>query len=193
MNCYKPLPREFYKEHAILVAKKLLGKILIREYSGTTLAGKIVEVEAYRGGDDPASHAYRGVTRRNWVMWGKPGTAYVYVIYGLHFCLNVVVEPEGVPAAVLIRAVEPLEGLDIMLMNRPVKHIRDLTSGPAKLTKAFNIDIKFNGWDLTLGKELFIAWGEDIPEDNIISSPRIGVQDERPWRFYIAGNQYVSG
>lgn len=188
----KPLPREFYSCYTVNVAKKLLGKILVRETNEGLMAGFIVETEAYRGRDDPASHAYRGRTERNKVMWDKPGKAYVYQIYGIHYCLNIVTEPEGVPAAVLIRAIEPILGIDLMIKNRGIRDIRKLTNGPAKLAKAMNIDLRFNGWDMTLGRELYVAEGLEIDESFITNTPRIGVRDKRPWRFYIKGNLFVS-
>lgn len=188
----RPLERRFYSRYTLEVARDLLGMILVREVPEGVMAGRIVEVEAYRGSDDPASHAYRGMTRRNKVMWGKPGTAYVYRIYGIHFCLNVVTEPEGVPAAVLIRAVEPLLGTELMLRNRRVRRLRDLTSGPAKLTKAMLIDERLNGWDMTIGKVLYIARGEPVSDEEVATSPRIGVEDRRPWRFYVKVSPFVS-
>jgi len=187
-----PLPRDFYSRYVVDVARDLLGKVLVREVDEGIMAGLIVEVEAYRGSDDPASHAYKGMTTRNKVMWSKPGTAYVYQIYGIHYCLNVVAEPEGVPAAVLIRAIEPILGIDLMLRNRRVSDIRNLTSGPAKLTEALSIDKRFNGWDLTLGRRLYISQGISVSEECITATSRIGVKDRRPWRFYIKGNKFVS-
>jgi len=192
MNSWKVLKEEFYSADVVEVAKRLLGKMLIREYSGKTLGGKIVETEAYRGADDPASHAYRGKTRRNYAMWMKPGTAYVYQIYGVHYCLNVVAEPEGKPAAVLIRALEPILGLEEMMKNRGVKNPKLVTSGPARLTQALRITRELNGWDMTRGEVLYIASYEDVASGDIVSTPRIGVKDRRPWRFYIRGNPYVS-
>ena len=192
MISWEVLKEEFYSAYVVEVAKRLLGKMLIREYSGKTLGGKIVETETYRGADDPASHAYRGKTRRNYAMWMKPGTAYVYQIYGVHYCLNVVAEPEGKPAAVLIRALEPILGLEEMMKNRGVKNPKLVTSGPARLTQALRITRELNGWDMTRGEVLYIASYEDVASGDIVSTPRIGVKDRRPWRFYIRGNPYVS-
>jgi len=192
MISWEVLKEEFYSAYVVEVAKRLLGKMLIREYSGKTLGGKIVETETYRGADDPASHAYRGKTRRNYAMWMKPGTAYVYQIYGVHYCLNVVAEPEGKPAAVLIRALEPILGLEEMMKNRGVKDPKLVTSGPARLTQALRITRELNGWDMTRGEVLYIASYEDVASGDIVSTPRIGVKDRRPWRFYIRGNPYVS-
>ena len=188
----RPLPRTFYEDDVLRVARSLLGMLLVRELGSKLLVGRIVEVEAYRGSDDPASHAYRGMTERNKVMWAKPGTAYVYQIYGIHYCLNVVAEPEGMPAAVLIRALEPVMGIKVMRKNRGISNLRLLTSGPARLTKAMKIDKSFNWWDLTRGEVLYIAQGEPVPGSLVSRSKRVGVKDPRPWRLYVKGSPYVS-
>jgi len=194
MKKLETLKREFYAENSVEVAEKLLGKLLVRELPEETLIGKIVEVEAYGGRDDPASHAYRGKTPRNQVMFGKPGLAYIYFTYGMHYCLNVKAEREGVPGAVLIRALEPIEGIEIMKKNRGVEKITELTSGPAKLTKAMRITTELNGWDLTLGKKLFISKPPREEKLEIVAAPRIGIKagTERLWRFYIRDNAFVS-
>ena len=145
----EPVPRRFYNRDTLIVAPELLGKLLVRRESSGLLVGKIVETEAYRGVDDPASHSYRGKTPRNAVMFGAPGIAYVYFTYGNHYCLNAVTEDEGTPAAVLIRAVEPLEGVDLMMRNRGVEKLTEVGSGPGKLTKALQITREQNGCDLT--------------------------------------------
>jgi len=191
----KPLQRSFYERYTIDVAKDLLGKLLVRKLSDDSyVAGVIVEVEAYRGEDDPASHAYRGLTTRNKVMFGKPGVAYVYFTYGMYHCLNIVTEPEGVPAAVLIRAVEPAFGIDIMMKFREVKDVRNLTNGPGKLTMAFNITRELNGVDMTKNDVLFVTNYDKYRDFEIESSPRIGIKVglDKLWRFYIKGNPYVS-
>lgn len=194
MSKLKVLKRSFYSENSVKVAKKLLGKLLVRELPEGKLIGKIVEVEAYRGSDDPASHAYRGKTQRNQVMFSKPGLAYIYLIYGVHYCLNVKAEKEGIPGAVLIRALEPIEGIEIMRKNRQIEKITELTNGPAKLTEAMKITGELNGWDLTLGKRLFICEPSLKEDFEIIATSRIGIKvgTEKPWRFYIKGNAYVS-
>jgi len=194
MKKLEVLKREFYAENRVKVAEKLLGKLLVRELPEGTLIGKIVEVEAYGGRDDPASHAYKGKTPRNQVMFGKPGLAYIYFTYGMHYCLNVKAEREGVPGAVLIRALEPIEGIEIMKKNRGVEKITELTSGPAKLTKAMRITTELNGWDLTLGKKLFICKPPCEEKLEIVAAPRIGIKagTERLWRFYIRDNAFVS-
>ena len=191
----RALNRDFYERKTVTVAKELLSKLLVRVINNKLLVGKIVEVEAYGGNDDPASHAYRGLTKRNAVMFGKPGLAYVYKIYGMYYCLNVVTEKESIPGAVLIRALEPIKGIDEMMKNRRTKNLIDLTNGPAKLTKAMNIDMKFYGWDLTIGKKLFIAKDKSLSQDlEIVATSRVGIKVglDKKWRFYIKGNRFVS-
>ncbi len=205
----KPLPRSFYLRPTVLVAKALLGKYFVRNYRGKKLISKIVETEAYCEGD-PASHSYRGKTKRNEVMFWRGGHLYVYFTYGMHFCANVVTREEGVGEAVLIRAVEPIEGKDIMMKNRfssrrftihrsPVNQLTthhslmNLTNGPAKFCQAFGVGRKENGIDL-LGNEIFIASGEKIPASKIGTSSRIGIKNgtEKKWRFFVKGNNWVS-
>lgn len=190
----KIIPRHFYERDVVDVARDLLGKLLVREIEGKRLVGKIVEVEAYRGRDDPASHAYRGRTKRNEVMFGKPGLAYIYLAYGVNWCLNITAEPEGEPAAVLIRAVEPLEGVEEMTVNRGVNSIKDLTSGPGRLTKAFRINGSLNGWDVTKGELLYVTHPGKEENFEIGVSARIGIRVglDKPWRFFIKNNPFVS-
>ena len=187
------LGREFYERHTLEVAPQLLGKLLIRRLGGRELVGRIVEVEAYRGRGDPASHASRGRTPRNEVMFREGGLAYVYFTYGNHYLLNATTEPLGRPGAVLIRAIEPLKGIDYMMRNRGTRELRLLTSGPGRLTQALRIDRRLNGVDLTVSEELFIA-DDGYIVDRIARSPRIGVSGgtRRKWRFYIEGNEFVS-
>jgi DNA-3-methyladenine glycosylase len=186
------LQRTFYQRDTKKVAKELLGKILVREASNGIIKGKIVETEAYYGEEDPASHAYRGKTKRSEIMWGKPGIAYVYFIYGNHYLLNVVTEAEHKPGAVLIRAVEPTVGLELMKQRRNINNVRNLTNGPGKLTQAFGITIKDNGKDLTCG-DLWIEEGK-VSKLKIDSSKRIGVRRDKKenLRFYIKGNKFIS-
>ncbi|MCD6406905.1 DNA-3-methyladenine glycosylase [Candidatus Aerophobetes bacterium] len=189
-----PLPRSFYAKDTELVAKKLLGKLLVRILPEGRLVGRIVETEAYYGVGDPASHSFRGKTKRSSVMWEKPGTAYVYFTYGMHFLLNVVTEKENVPGAVLIRAVEPMEGIEIMRKNRKKENLRELARGPARLTQAFAIDGSFNRYDLTQENALlFIAEGK---EENfeIESTARKGIKKglDKKLRFFIRENPFVS-
>jgi len=189
----KPLQRSFYQEYTPTVAKRLLGKILVRRLRGRTLSGIIAEVEAYRGGDDPASHAYRGETRRNKVMFGEPGHAYVYFTYGFHYCLNVTTERVGVPGAVLIRALEPVGGVEMMMKNRDKRNLLELTNGPGKLTQALGVDDRLNGEDLVKSQRLFIAkWRE--AQFKIGETSRVGIDEglELKWRYFVEGNKFVS-
>jgi len=180
----KPLTRSFFARDPVVVAEEILGCVLVRETPAGLLRGRIVEVEAYRGVDDRASHAFRGPTPRAAIMFGRPGIAYVYLIYGMYHCLNVVTEAAGTPAAVLIRAVEPLGAL-----------AGEKTSGPGKLCRVFGIDRSMNGADLLRGA-LRIRRGE--PPARIARSPRIGVAyagacAAKPWRFYDPASPHVSG
>jgi len=179
-----PLPRAFYDRDTATVARELLGKTLIHRVNGGLRQGKIVETEAYLGPHDKAAHSARGRTPRNEVMFGPPGHAYVYFIYGMYFCFNAVTEREGHASAVLIRAVEPLEG------------IADRTCGPGLLCRAMGIGKAQNGVDL-LENELFIAEPGKIVRHGIVKRPRIGVDYAGHWarrllRFYIKDNPFVS-
>ena len=187
------LRRSFFDRDPLEVAPDLLGKVLV----AGDRSGRIVEVEAYRGADDPGSHGYRGITPRTKVMFGPPGHLYVYFTYGMHWCANVVCGPAGVCGAVLIRALDPLRGVDAMHRARPkAKRDRDLCSGPAKLCQALGIEGHHDGLDLAgadLGVELRDD-GHDVGE--YASSIRIGLSpgkgEDLPWRFYLAGNPHVS-
>ena len=190
------LPRSFYSRSTLSVASDLLGKVLVRRLGERSLTGKIVETEAYVGPHDLACHASKGHTPRTSVMFGPPGHAYVYMIYGFYYCLNVVTEPVGHPAAVLIRAVEPFENVDLMqeLRNNP-GDVTNIASGPGKLCMAMSIDKQLNGADL-LGATI---WIEDRKFDPgpICTSPRVGVDyaaeyKDKPWRFFVRGNPHVS-
>jgi DNA-3-methyladenine glycosylase len=184
------LPRRFYNRPATEVARDLLGKVLIH---GTT-GGIIVETEAYLGLKDAASHAFRGPTDRTRVMFGPPGHAYVYFIYGMYECVNVVAESEGSPGAVLIRAVEPLLGVELMRLRRPgSKRLQDLASGPGKLTIALGITRALNGADLTKGT-LIIRDRRPVEPFEIAAGPRIGISKCADWplRFTIKGSEFVS-
>jgi DNA-3-methyladenine glycosylase len=190
----RPLQRAFYERNTVRVAKDLLGKVLVREVGATSLEGVIVETEAYRGYDDPASHAYRGPTRRNQVMFGAPGHAYVYFTYGMHYCLNVTTEPAGQPGAVLIRAVQPTKGIVEMKKRRRTEQVKDLSNGPAKLTQAFAVTKALNGHDLTIGRKLYITEPSRPEPLNITVGSRIGIRAaaEKLWRFSVRGNRFVS-
>lgn len=184
------LPRRFYDRPAVEVARDLLGKVLVHGATG----GIIVETEAYLGLKDAASHAYRGISKRNKVMFGPPGHAYVYFIYGMYECVNVVCEPEGTAEAVLIRAVEPLMGVDLMRIRRPAaRHLRDLASGPGKLTLAMGITRALNGADLTRGT-LVVRDRRSSESFEIEAGPRIGISKCADWplRFTMKGNDFVS-
>jgi DNA-3-methyladenine glycosylase len=193
----KPLPRSFYIRPTIAVAKDLLGKYLVRRIQKQLLVGRIVEVEAYLGEKDPASHAYRGKTKRNEVMFRKGGHLYVYFTYGMHFCCNVVTEEAGKGRAVLLRAIEPIVNVEEMRKRRRFgsdrKDYWNLTNGPAKLCEAFGIQREMNGTSL-LGNELFLTEGEEIPKSKVGFSTRIGVKNgaEKKWRFYVMGSLFVS-
>lgn len=190
------LPREFYDRHAIDVARELLGKLLIRETAAGRASGRIIETEAYLAADDPACHAARGLTRKNASMFGPPGHAYVYPIHS-RYCFNAVTEPERVPSAVLVRAVEPVSGLELMQARRGQDRLRELARGPARLCEALEIDRSLDGWDLTQGCQLWIADAGEPALDaaSIGSSPRIGVSaaDDLPLRFFVRNHQLVSG
>jgi DNA-3-methyladenine glycosylase len=193
------LSRDFFVRDTLTVARALLGQRLVRMLDGVRLSGRIVEVEAYVGEKDQASHARCGLTERNAPMFGPPGHAYVYFIYGMHHCFNVVTERETYPAAVLIRALEPLEGIEVMRARRGgVPHVR-LTSGPARLCQALNIDRRrFDGADMCAPDALlFIEKNGAVPDGAVVTGPRVGVRGDAtalsaPWRFYIRGSRHVS-
>jgi DNA-3-methyladenine glycosylase len=195
----KKLPREFYTRPVLKVAKELLGKILIKIERNEILAGKIVEVEAYDGNIDEASHSFRGKTKRNEVMFREGGYFYVYFTYGVHHCCNVVTGKEGHGAAVLIRAVEPLTGINTMAMRRfskrkiTEKELVNLTNGPGKICQAFAFDRTHSGLDLT-GNNVFIIDAPSLKKSEIGISKRIGISKstELPWRFFIKGSKFLS-
>ena len=177
------------------VARSLLGKILVHEVRGSVLAGRIVETEAYLGVDDRAAHAWRGVTPRTRVLFGPPGHAYVYLIYGMYECLNIVAEAEGAAGCVLIRALEPMEGIAAMQRRRGSgKRIEDLANGPGKLTLAMGITRKHNGRDLTVGRLTVREPENDYGEFEIGVSSRVGITHCADWplRFFVRGNAAVS-
>jgi len=192
------LKREFYQQPTLDVAKSLLGKKLVRQQSKKKLIGLIVETEAYIGENDTACHASKGKTQRTEIMFGRAGHAYVYFIYGLHYMLNIVTETENNPAAVLIRAIQPLNHIDILRQHRNVSNERLLTNGPAKLCQAYNINKTLNGFDLCLGRELWIEAGDEHNDYQIETSPRIGIdyaeENDRNahWRFTLKDNPFLS-
>lgn len=200
----KTLGREFYDRDSVIVAKELLGKVLVHEMDGQRISAKIVETEAYMGVEDKAAHSYGGRrTPRVEVMYGGPGFSYVFFVYGMHYCFNIVTREEGNPQAVLIRAAEPVEGLEPMAQNRFRKtwqqltksQINGLTNGPGKLCGALAIDRSLNGEDLC-GRTLYVEEG-NRETLNIVSAKRVGIDyageaKDYPWRFYIENNKYVS-
>ncbi len=204
----EPQPRldssSFFARDTVEVARSLIGAWVMRETADGVSAGAIVETEAYGGPEDLASHARAGLTRRTAPMFGPVGHAYVYLVYGMHECLNVVAYGEGRAAgAVLIRAIEPRHGVELMRARRDRAHDPDarLAAGPARLCQALAVDRSFDGHDLTVGDRLWLApppLGEPQPLDELASGPRIGVDyagagwAARPWRFWLAGNPAVS-
>jgi DNA-3-methyladenine glycosylase len=187
------VPRDFYLDSPDLVAQKLLGKLLVRG----EMVGRIVEVEAYFGEADPASHSFPGKTARNAVLFGPPGHAYVYFIYGMYFCLNVSCEPDGLPGGVLFRALEPVSGLEVMARARGVAttKVAALTSGPGRLCQAFGVTReRDNGADFTSRKSDLQIQDDGFVAGEILVTPRIGITKDadRPARFVIAGNPFVS-
>jgi len=194
----KILNREFYLQNAEIVAKELLGKYIVRKYEDKKIVCKIVETEAYIGPEDKACHAYNNrCTERTKVMFEEGGKAYIYFIYGMYYCLNIVVEREGKPEAVLIRGVEPVENREEIEKNRKIKSKKeqDLTNGPGKLCTALKIDKSLNGYDITKKGELYIVEGESAVD--IKSTTRINIDyaeeyKDKHWRFYIKGNKFVS-
>ena len=210
----RTLHRDFYDRPSATVARDLLGKILWRDSAEGRCGGRIVEVEAYEGTRDSAAHSFRGKTVRNASMFGPPGHAYVYMIHS-RWCLNAVTEAEGIATAVLIRAIEPLAGLELMLQRRSESLFsrrarfakkgslpillkpRDLCRGPARLCEALAVTRQQDGWDFTLGRELWMEADPDftLPTRQIARSPRIGIStaQDRLLRFYVKGNPFVSG
>ena len=188
------LPASFYARPTSEVARRLLGQVLISEVGGRAVAGRVVETEAYIGPEDPACHGYGARrTRRNESLFGPPGTAYVYFTYGMHWCLNAVTEAEGFPAAVLIRALEPLDGLEMMRRRRGGVSDRRLCSGPAKLCEALGVTGRLDGVSLQRGP-LRIVRGPARQRLPVVATPRIGISRAAEWplRFVIEGSPWVS-
>ncbi len=195
------LPRTFYDRPTVVVARDLLGRVLVRMLDGERLAGRIVETEAYIGPEDLACHARAGRTARTNVLFGPPGHAYIYFTYGMHWMLNTVTENEGHGSGVLLRALEPLEGVERIAANRQAARgpmpPRAWTSGPARLTQALQIDGSLKGTDLT-GDVLFIEPGEPVPDENVQTGPRVGITytpepwRSQPWRFWLKDSPFVS-
>ncbi|MGB5288741.1 MAG: DNA-3-methyladenine glycosylase [Ignavibacteriaceae bacterium] len=196
---HKKLKKKFYQRELLKVAKDLLGKIFVKYSTGKLLAGKIVEVEAYHGDFDQAAHSYSGITKRTEIMFEEGGYLYVYFTYGVHHCCNIVTGKKGQGTAVLIRALEPVNGINIMIKNRFGRKLKNeneifnLTSGPGKVCQAFGIDRTHSGIDLT-GEKIFILGNIRIPDKEIGISKRVGItrSTELPWRFFIKNNPYLS-
>ena len=194
------LPRSFYARPTLAVARDLLGCVLVRRVRGRIVSGYITETEAYIGHDDPASHAARGMTPRNAIMFDDPGFAYVYFVYGMYWCLNAVTEGRGIPAAVLIRGVWPKDGAASMARRRfgttqlTAQQKKNIANGPGKLCSAFGIDRAANGADLC-GHNLFIVRGVDVKDAQVQTSGRIGIRvaTEYPWRFHVDDAAQVFG
>jgi DNA-3-methyladenine glycosylase len=188
-----PLSRRFFARSSPLVAPDLLGRLLIRHLGEETLVARIVETEAYEEGD-PASHSYRGRTARTEVMFGEPGHLYVYFTYGMHYCMNVVTGRDGEGSAVLLRAAEPILGLDAMRRRRGVEDPERLLAGPARLTQALDVERALNGADLVAGRELVVARGRPIESGREVVGRRVGIRVglDRPWRFAVRDSRFVS-
>ena len=193
--CKMKLTREFYLQDGLTVARELIGKKLVTNLPEGLTSGIIVETEAYMGTIDAAAHSYRGKTERTKIFYGAGGFVYVYLIYGKNFCTNVVANLENVPEAVLIRALQPVDGVDLMKRRRNKKNLRELCSGPGKLSQALGVTKSFYGADLC-GDKIFIEIVENFQAD-IISTKRINVDyagdaADYPWRFIAAGNNFLS-
>lgn len=193
MTARHPLTRRELPIDTVSLARYLIGKVVVRELPEGTVSGRIVETEAYPVGD-AAGHSYRGMTRRNRSLFLEHGHAYIYVAYGISYMLNVASEKEGIGAGVLIRALEPLEGIPIMHHNRGIERLRDLARGPGRLTTALKIDLSFDGLDLCREGPLWLARDDHAPGE-IGQSIRIGISRDadRPLRFYLRGSPFVSG
>lgn len=187
--------RDFYMRDALSLAPDLLGTILVHVTEEGITRGRIVETEAYMGTKDPASHSYKGNTHRTAVMFGPGGYAYLYLIYGIHCCMNVVANQPGIPEAVLIRAIEPLDGIALMERRRNTTNLYNLTSGPGKLCQAMGLGKENYGADL-LGDTLFLEYGDSTPF-SIVTAPRVNVDYAGeaalyPWRFCVADSPFLS-
>jgi DNA-3-methyladenine glycosylase len=191
----KRLKRSFYTKKSIDVSRELLGKVLVRIKNGKRISGKIVETEMYLGPQDKASHAFKGkITERNKVEYQKGGFVYIYLCYGMYWQFNIVSFKKGNPECVLIRALEPLEGIDL---KRKEKELRKECAGPGRLSRWMELNRSFNGEDLVNSERIWVEEGEEIKKQQIIAAKRIGIDyagswAEKPWRFYIKDNIFVS-
>ena len=188
------IPKKFFKQDRIELAKALLGMELMTKIRGKVTSGIIVEVEAYGGPDDPACHAFSGKSERNQHLFLESGYSYVYFIYGMYYCVNVVTGPEGVGEAVLIRALEPKLGIETMQKRRGLENLKSLTSGPGKLCLALGIDRKLSGKHLLSSDSIKLLPGKRVPQSKIAISKRIGITKaaDLPWRFYVKDSKYLS-
>jgi len=199
------LPAKLFRANTFALAKALLGQYLVRQTGKNVLMGKIVETEAYYGPHDLASHASRGQTKRTKLMFDLPGLAYIYLIYGMYYCFNITTEKKDFPAAILIRAIEPIAGIKQMYKNRKItlakypKLNTQITNGPGKLCQAFKIDKKLNGENLIISKKLYLAKNPQgkIKPSQIVKAKRIGVDyagkyKHKLWRYYLKNNQFIS-
>jgi DNA-3-methyladenine glycosylase len=192
---HSPLPMGFYDRPVTIVARELIGQVLVRATEAGICAGRIVETEAYLANDDSASHSYHGPNRKNATMFREAGRLYVYTIHA-RCCMNAVTEPPGVGSAVLFRAIEPLVGVDLMEHRRKHARLLDLARGPARLCEAMDIDRRFDGWDLTCGDRIWVAADKNrLSTDQVGQSSRIGVTSARDLalRFFVRGSRFVSG
>jgi len=195
MGFGRVIPRRFYDRPVLDVARDLLGCVLVHDSGDVAVAIRLTEVEAYAGGHDPASHAFRGPTARNEVMFGPGGHAYVYFTYGMHFCVNLVCGPDGAASAVLLRAGEVVAGIDVARARRGDAPDRDLARGPARLTKSLAIDRRLNGADVTAsGSPLRVHVGRPVEDVDVRRGPRVGVNaaHDVPWRMWLADDPTVS-
>ena len=189
----RKLPRSFYGRPTLEVARDLLGKMIVFRSPEERLSARIVEVEAYIGQDDPACHAARGLTERNRVMFDRPGLSYIYFIYGMYHCFNIVTERENFPAAVLLRAAEPIDGIEYMRERSPKGKVEQILSGPGKFCRSFGLTLDHSGMDLT-GNTLYLTSGKGRL-GRIVTTTRIGIKTgtELSYRFYLAESEAVSG
>ncbi len=191
----KPLPRSFYVRDTLEVTRDVLGTLIVHDTTEGRLAGRIVEVEAYVGEEDAACHAAAGYTSRTAPLYGPPGHAYVYFIYGMHWCVNAVTRDEGLPSAVLVRALEPLDGIELMRRRRPAaRWIEELTNGPARLCRALGITGEHNGLALQR-PPLLVRRGDRVPDDAVAVTARIGITKAAEWplRWLVTDSPFVSG
>jgi DNA-3-methyladenine glycosylase len=189
------LDRAFFDRPVLEVAPDLLGRILVHRSADGLVAARLTEVEAYDGANDPGSHAYRGRTKRNGTMFGPAGHVYVYFTYGMHYCMNLVAGPEGVPTGILLRAAEVVDGIDLARKRRPaVQHDRDLARGPARLTIALGVGREHDGVDVCAAGPMVVLTDAPVPRTEVRSGPRVGLREaaDRPWRYWIDGDPTVS-